>query len=336
MGEKERFFPIPSYLQVGEERIKILKLGKKGVIVERSDLLLNLAKEGNLKGSLVFPYDGYNEIVIKNITLQCEDKGDKVLHCSFVNLTEDQEDFLGFLIGSYLLKRVISIPSDFMNYTQDKEVREELLSLYKRANIDRKLKKVSLLGIGLFTSFLISFIVGIKEIFFKENSPVIIVYHDDSLKETKLKESNKKLRKKEENISNFNISEPNNSSNQSDKFLPKIEFFQEHTSLQRKLKDKEEQDKANPVLKENKSYYCIQVASDKKPTKLIEFTRNFYSFPNVRVEKINNIYTLRIGFWEDRKKAKESLEEVKRRVKDAFLRRCAYKPNRWVYPELHK
>ncbi|MEO2065520.1 MAG: hypothetical protein ABGX17_03355, partial [Desulfurobacteriaceae bacterium] len=139
MGEKERFFPIPSYLQVGEERIKILKLGKKGIIVERSDLLLNLTKEGNLKVSLVFPYDGYNEIVIQNITLQCEDKGDKVLYCNFVNLTEDQEDFLGFLIGSYLLKRVISIPSDFMNYTQDKEVREELLSLYKRANIDRKL-----------------------------------------------------------------------------------------------------------------------------------------------------------------------------------------------------
>ena len=82
------------------------------------------------------------------------------------------------------------------------------------------------------------------------------------------------------------------------------------------------------------SYYCIQVASSPyKAEGLIGLAKELEGeLPDVRVEKIGGIYTLRVGFWKSEGKAREHLKELKRWEKDAFVRRCLYKPERWVYP----
>jgi hypothetical protein len=86
-------------------------------------------------------------------------------------------------------------------------------------------------------------------------------------------------------------------------------------------------------LSRSEKYYCIQVASDRNLKGLISKAKSFTSYPFVRIEKIGNLYTLRIGFWDDKDEARSALRSVRRAVRDAFFRTCVYKPERWVYPE---
>ena len=85
---------------------------------------------------------------------------------------------------------------------------------------------------------------------------------------------------------------------------------------------------------EEDEYYCIQVASSPGNLDLlIEEAKELQNqFPQVRVEKIGHMYTVRVGFWKDFKKAKSALSEVKQLFPSAFLRDCYYKPQRWVFP----
>jgi len=86
---------------------------------------------------------------------------------------------------------------------------------------------------------------------------------------------------------------------------------------------------------ETGEYYCIQVASSPELNrKLVKEARRLREkFPAVRIERIEKYYTLRVGFWEKADQARPVLRELKSEVRDAFLRRCLYKPERWVYPE---
>ena len=80
-------------------------------------------------------------------------------------------------------------------------------------------------------------------------------------------------------------------------------------------------------------YLCIQVASGRKPSWLIKLSKNLKGLPFVRVEKIGKAYTLRVGFFKEKEKAKATLKEIKKRYPSAFLRTCAYRPKRWIHSE---
>ncbi len=81
-------------------------------------------------------------------------------------------------------------------------------------------------------------------------------------------------------------------------------------------------------------YYCVQVISTKSYTHRLE--KFFYllkGFPNRRVEKIKNYYTLRVGLWKNRQEAEKFYHILKRRFPGALLRTCYKIPSRWVLPK---
>ncbi|TCK06675.1 SPOR domain-containing protein [Phorcysia thermohydrogeniphila] len=94
-----------------------------------------------------------------------------------------------------------------------------------------------------------------------------------------------------------------------------------------------EEEMEKPQLSESEDYICIQVASDRKPSWLLKVSEELKAFPYVRVEKIGNAYTLRVGFFKEREEAKKVLREIKKRYPRAFMRTCAYRPKRWVHSE---
>ncbi len=85
------------------------------------------------------------------------------------------------------------------------------------------------------------------------------------------------------------------------------------------------------------TYYCVQLLSAPKLTRQLE--RDFFflkGFPDRRVEKIGKYYTLRVGFWKSRKRAKSYCRLLKRKFPGAFVRTCYKIPSRWVFPERRK
>ncbi|RUM29886.1 MAG: hypothetical protein DSY32_02800, partial [Aquifex sp.] len=81
------------------------------------------------------------------------------------------------------------------------------------------------------------------------------------------------------------------------------------------------------------SFYCIQLSSSRKPDALINLYKFVEHLPNARVEKIEEYYTLRVGFFKEREKAQRLLPKVRNLFKDAFLRKCYNIPERIVYPK---
>ena len=87
-------------------------------------------------------------------------------------------------------------------------------------------------------------------------------------------------------------------------------------------------------LSEEEDYYCVQVATDVSAERLIKLAQNLKGFPYVRVEKIGRYYTLRVGFDESFRKDRKLADEIRRKIgKSVFPRVCAYRPERWVYPQ---
>jgi hypothetical protein len=78
------------------------------------------------------------------------------------------------------------------------------------------------------------------------------------------------------------------------------------------------------------NFYCIQVSSSKRPD-IVRQTRYLKGYPELRVEKIGNFYTIRIGFWKDFNTAKDYLTTIKKKFKGAFVRKCKYQPTRWIW-----
>ncbi|GAB6065673.1 hypothetical protein JCM9492_07650 [Aquifex pyrophilus] len=76
--------------------------------------------------------------------------------------------------------------------------------------------------------------------------------------------------------------------------------------------------------------YCIQLST---LGNLEEAKREFEKvkdFPLARVEKIGRFYVLRVGLYEDKKKALHALREVRRIFPTAFVRKCKFNKERIV------
>jgi len=83
----------------------------------------------------------------------------------------------------------------------------------------------------------------------------------------------------------------------------------------------------------DRDYYCIQLISSPKVSPLVRSAKELsLRYRDVRVERIGSLYTLRLGFWDRVKEGREILREVKKRFPTAFMRVCAYRPERWVFP----
>ncbi len=83
-------------------------------------------------------------------------------------------------------------------------------------------------------------------------------------------------------------------------------------------------------------FYCIQVASSRNPEELKKIIKFVSTYPDIRIEKIGDIYTLRVGFFKEPKKARQIEKRLKGSFKDAFLRVCAYRPERVVFPDFRR
>ncbi len=79
-------------------------------------------------------------------------------------------------------------------------------------------------------------------------------------------------------------------------------------------------------------YYCIQLASSNSAQDLEKLFRQVQDFPDPRIELIQGIYTLRVGYFSSIEEARKVFSEIKEKAHfpDPFMRRCAYKPERVV------
>ncbi len=343
MGESRNLFNIPAYIKVGDKRLKVIKWGIAGAIIENVPFL---ESEENITADFVFPYDAYNELVIPEVKLRCAPENG-TLFCRFENLSKEQERLLKFLVREYLWRRIISIPSEFMNYTQDSEVRRELLSFKRNLTLKKRLKRVTYL-VG-FVGLAGIFLLGARTLFYKENTGLTVKYSETS-----------RIKKTQANGVKLAIREgENDKKGGNSNFLkapyPKIKAKMEKKTDKGKVNTKGKATTINSLIKKSKTvetsnkeratekkellrtgkYYCVQVATDVSAQRLIKLAEELKGFPYVRVEKIGNFYTLRVGFDQTYREDKKLAEEIKRRIhRKVFPRVCAYKPERWIYPQI--
>jgi len=81
--------------------------------------------------------------------------------------------------------------------------------------------------------------------------------------------------------------------------------------------------------------YCIQVSSVNKIDKVYilkqAYNKTLQLEDNIRVEKIGNFYTLRVGDFSSKTDAKISLKRIHPNFKDAFIRKCIKHPKQVIY-----
>ena len=357
MGESRNLFTIPAYLKVGNKRLKVLKWGAPGLIVENSPLL-----EGKeeIVADFIFPYDAYNELIIPDIKLKCQTEDGK-LFCRFGELSDEQQDALKFIIREYLWRRIISIPSEFMNYTQDNVVRRELLALQRNLSLKKKLKKVlyaTIVVVGIGTTFL-----GAKIITGKEPSGLTVKYSEESKSQIKEEVKKEKLTfenreqslkssegllntQKNKSTESTEVALNNNPSREEQKVNATAEEqtpaakaslegkFANEVIQGQQTAETETSTKKEEKLSRTEDYYCVQVATDTSAERLIKLAEKLKDLPYVRVEKIGKYYTLRVGFDRTYQEDKKLAQEIRKRLhKRVFPRVCAYRPERWVYPQ---
>ncbi len=87
-----------------------------------------------------------------------------------------------------------------------------------------------------------------------------------------------------------------------------------------------------PTVFAQEVYYCVQLASSKKLEGMDKLFEKVQDMPDPRVELIEGLYTLRVGYFSSLEEAKEVYRKLREEkpFPDAFLRRCAYKPERVV------
>lgn len=345
MGEKRSLFSIPAYLKVGDKRFKVIKWGVDGAVVENSPVLKS---QEPVKAEFIFPYDAYNELLIPDVKIRCFPENG-TLFCRFESLSKDQEKIFKFLVREYLWRRIISIPSEFMNYTQDKEVRRELLALQRNISLKSKLRKflyVMLLIVISGTVFL-----GLKTLITAKSPELTVKYSEltASRKEEKTdipveNESSQSVKSEEEIGKNTSapgteLTEKKTQAKEIEQ--PEVETVVKVPEKEQKTVQKESLNHQNSTsvsaeanLSRAKNYYCVQVATDVSAERLIKLAQNLKGFPYVRVEKIGRYYTLRVGFDESFRKDRKLADEIRKKVgKSVFPRICAYRPERWVYPQ---
>jgi len=81
--------------------------------------------------------------------------------------------------------------------------------------------------------------------------------------------------------------------------------------------------------------YCVQASSvgviDKKYILEQINYKVLKHESNVRVEQTGNYYSLRVGNFNNRSKAKQSLNRISEKFPDAFIRKCGYRPKSIIY-----
>ena len=80
-------------------------------------------------------------------------------------------------------------------------------------------------------------------------------------------------------------------------------------------------------------HYCLQLISSPLLKDVEPLYQKLKDIPNARIERINGLYTLRVGVFEEVKSARAYLRLLRsegKAVKGAFVRRCAMKPERIV------
>ena len=359
MGESRNLFNIPAYLKVEDKRFRVIKWGTNGLKIENSPEI----KPGEtITGDFIFPYDAYNELVIPEIKLKCQSEEDGTLFCMFDSLSKDKEKILKFLIREYLWRRIISIPSEFMNYTQDSEVRKELMLFQRNIYLKQKLKKTALFLGSILIGGCIFF--GTK-LLFQPKPPVLTIKYSEISKNKKATQENssketEKLEESTEKVKNLQVKEATAQTKTSDrKEEKKADISQEKITINenqlsselqekkvaattKKIKLKSSTDaggkeKKKETLSRKIDYYCVQVATDSSSQKLIRLAQKLKNFPYVRVEKIGNFYTLRVGFEKSYKKNKKLAREIRKKIRSkVFPRICVYRPERWVYPQTER
>ncbi|WP_456435437.1 SPOR domain-containing protein [Thermovibrio ammonificans] len=371
MGENNPLFEIPAYLIVKGEKLKVKKWGVKG-------LLLEAPLEGEVEADLLVPFDNYYEVVIPDLKLRCT-KTEEGTYCEFTDLDKEQDWIVKFIVREYLWRRIVAIPSEFMNYTQDEAVREELLAYTKGAQFKKKLKFL-LIGLGVVAAAVILFfspkvINGLM----KSGNTLSVTYTDTGKKSREQSPSQTEEAPAERESAGKTaktVPEPPRSSVKEEP-VSKEETVRKGGSegTERKAEAKEAvQEEPTPIilppkyklsqgekvaaggrpenasvqgkeasqaglqgasLSTERDYYCVQVASgtnlralERKAEKLQKA-----GLPYVRVEKIGHLYTLRVGFEEHFKDAERLKRRVNRVVRGGFVRDCAYRPQRWVFPK---
>ena len=324
MGDNKQLFPIPAYIELDGNRFKVLKVGLKGLLLEEDPILLELLKEKDsnfVVVNFILPYDGFNELVLPRVKLKCFQEEESGLLCRFVELQPEHEELFRALVRNFLWRRIISIPSEFMNYTQDETVRKELLSIEKKLKTKKRLKILAALTLLTSLGALLSVVPKLWSPPLKEKPSLVVRY------ESKKEEAVPKLPPKVEEVKVEEV--------QRKRATP--ESKPEELSLKELISQvKTQAEKAPPqeppkTLSRDKDYYCIQVATDVEPNALIKKAEKIKQ-EYTRVERIGKLYTLRVGFWSSYKEAKEKLPPLKSSFKDAFIRKCAYRPERWLYP----
>ena len=329
MGESGNLFNIPAYVKVRNKKFRVIKLGTDGLILENTP---EIPLEEVITVEFVFPYDAYNELVIPKLKIRCHEENGK-LFCQFKDLSREQEDIIKFIVREHLWKRIISIPSEFMNYTQDKKVREELLMLQRDIFLKDKLQKILFIAALMFIGSLLTLIVnGLHE---KEVKPISIKNFGSDKKFKKNYSINEKENIRPENQtpkdSGQSVKHPKNT-----KTSGEVKPKQEAKSHEKLPKREEPKASATTIkLSPRRNFYCVQVASDTLPDRLIILAKELEDLPFVRVEKVGMFYTLRVGFNRTYREGKILEEKVKKRIRgEAFSRICAYRPERWVYPQI--
>ncbi len=335
MGESENLFDIPAYIRTGNKKLRVIKLGANGLILENKP---EIPLEEIITVEFIFPYDAYNELIIPKLKIKCKEANGK-LYCQFIDPSKEQEDLIRFIIREHLWKRIISIPSEFMNYTQDKKVREELLILQRDLSLKDKIHKILLVAVLMFVGSLLTLTASsfLKE----EPKPLSISIKYSERSENFEKNSFKypPIPEKENTQPENPISKDNNQTTKPQQTTEKSVTSKETNSIQEvkypeNLRKEEKSKDSTIKLSPKRNYYCVQVASDTLPDRLIPLAKKLEDLPFVRVEKVGRFYTLRIGFSRTHREGKILAEKVKERIQGKiFLRICAYRPKRWIYPQ---
>jgi len=86
--------------------------------------------------------------------------------------------------------------------------------------------------------------------------------------------------------------------------------------------------------------YCVQVSSVNSVDKVYILKqvhhRTLQNEPDLRIEKLGNFYTLRVGDFSHKSDAKESLQRIRKSFKGAYIRHCVKHPQHVVYSSSQK
>ena len=282
-----------SLLEINGKIFKVEEITEEGLITE-TDGCRELSK-GKLTGKFIFPYNCYSEIVIENLKLNCGIKEGKCI-CRFKDLSSNQKEIFKTLIEGFKKEKIIFISSKKMNYIRDESLEKKLLKLSKVDKIKRIGIKISAVLVGGFALALVS----------------LNALHRENSVKVSIKAPGESKKPKEAVIK-----------------TPPSPSHSKPLSPPASPPKKTQATKKEEKLSRGKTYYCIQLVSGRNLKNIKEKIKNLNA-PYLRVERFGKYYAVRVGFFKNPQETAEILKSLKRKFKDAFVRTCYYKPERWV------